>query len=536
MTRRSGSRNTSPSGARAGRGARSVSRPRARRAARPAQPARRVLFLINEVEPLVKVGGLADVGAGLPAALRELGLDVRVAMPLHPSMRPLLKGERPASTLRIPSTAGPQSAAIYLHRLGRVPLWIIDGPPLRDADLVYHSRPEEDAPKLVFASIAALTYAQHSRWVPHVVHANDWHNAAALYWMRLAESARDVFAASAGLLSIHNLPYLGRNAGAALRTYGLPLPSQPDGPPAHAGSAFGLVPEWARDAMLALGIATADRVVAVSPTYAREILTPEYGSGLDGLLRARHAVLDGILNGLDSRIWDPARDLRLRVRFDADRLERRTENTAALRSAFSLVSDLARPLAGIVSRLDRQKGLDYALPALESWLAAGGQVVVLGSGDPELERAYAEFGERHPGHVGVRLGYDPQLAAHIYGGAHLLVMPSRYEPCGVSQMIAMRYGCLPLVRSTGGLRDTVRDAGQPGGTGVVFDEATPEALAQALTRAMSLFGQRSRWRAVQLRAMKRDFGWTRPAREYLQAYTHALRARAHAAKAAQEGR
>jgi starch synthase len=493
------------------------------------------LFLINEADPLIKVGGLADVGGSLPAALRGLGLDVRMALPLHPSMRSLVKGERPAGTVGIPSTAGVQPAAIYLHRLGRVPLWLIDGPPLHEAEVIYHSRPE-DAAKHIFTSIAALAYALRSRWVPDVVHANDWHTAPALYWMRLAEAARDGLGRTAGLLTIHNLPYLGNNAGAALRMFGLPRPGEPDGPPATAKTVHGQIPPWARDALLALGIASADRLVAVSPTYAREILTPEYGSGLDGLLRARKETLEGILNGIDLRVWDPARDARLAARFDVDRLARRAENSAQLRSALGLNGDAARPIAGIVSRLDRQKGLDFALPALEGWLAAGGQVVVLGSGDPELERAYSEFGERHPGHVSVRIGYDAQLAARICGGAHHHLMPSRYEPCGLSQLIAMRYGCLPLVRSTGGLSDTVRDSQLPGGTGFTFDEATPEALSAALEQAMETFTQAGRWRAMQLRGMRQDFGWARSASEYALAYKRAVQARARMAKPRGEGR
>jgi len=496
----------------------------------------RVLFLINEAEPLVKVGGLADVGGSLPAALREMGLDVRLALPLHPTMRPLIKGERSSAELSIPGARASQTASIYTSRLGRVPLWLIDGPPLREADRIYNTRPEEDAGKLVFASIAALRFAMHSGWVPQVVHAHDWHTAAALYWMRLNASAGSTLSASAGVLTIHNLPYLGQNAGAALREYGLPPPGEPDGPAIGPGTPYAHVPEWARDALLALGIASAERIVAVSPSYAREILTPEYGSGLHGLLQSRAEALDGILNGLDVRLWDPARDSRLVARFDASRIDRRARNTAALCVSFGLDGHGDRPLAGIVSRLDRQKGLDYALPALEGWLAAGGQLVVLAAGDLELQRAYVELGERHPGHVGVRIGYDPELAARIYGGAHLLVMPSRYEPCGLSQMIAMRYGCLPLVRSAGGLKDTVGDAEWPGGTGFVFNAATPEALAQTLARALSLFAQPRRWRALQLRAMKKEFGWANSARRYKQVYRHAVRARARSARMTQEAR
>ncbi len=482
------------------------------------------------------MGGLADVGGSLPAVLREMGVDVRLALPVHPALRPRIKGQRPSATIGIPGSGGPQTASIYVGRRGRVPLWLIDGPPLRDADRVYHSRPDEDAGKLVFASIAALGYAMHAGWMPQVVHAHDWHTAVALYWLRLNASAGGLLSTSAGVLTIHNLPFLGQDAGAALREYGLPPPGEPDGPPVGPGTPYANVPEWARESLLALGIASAEEIVAVSPSYSHEILTAEYGSGLHGLLQARAGDLHGILNGLDLHLWDPAHDSRLAARFDASRIDRRERNTSALRSSFGLDGDGEHPLAGIVARLDRQKGLDYALPALESWLAAGGQVAVLAAGDVELQRAYVELGERHPGQVGVRIGYDANLAPRIYAGAHVMVIPSRYEPCGLSQMIAMRYGCLPLVRATGGLKDTVRDAESPRGTGIVFDAATPEALAQAFARAMGLFAQPRRWRALQLRAMKKQFGWARSARHYVRVYRHAVRARARTAPVTQEGR
>jgi starch synthase len=285
------------------------------------------------------------------------------------------------------------------------------------------------------------------------------------------------------------------------------------------------LPGWSRDSMLALGLATADMLSTVSPTYAREIRTPEAGHGLDALLRARSDRLAGVLNGIDTDLWDPAADEALRARFDRDTLERRAANKAALQEEAGLERNERAFLLAMVSRLDSQKGFDIALPVLRRWVEAGGQFVALGSGDAAIERELAALERSSPGRASVRLRFDLPYSRRIYGGADAVAIPSRYEPCGLTQMIAMRYGAVPIARRTGGLADTVTDAADPGGTGILFDGYDAGSLAHALDRALSVYAQPRKWAELQRRGMAKDFSWNRSAAEYEALYREALRHR-----------
>lgn len=472
----------------------------------------RIFFLAAEASPLVQVGGLADVAGSLPNVLCALGNDVRVALPLHPSLRELVKRQNPVARFAIAAWFGPEEACVFQlkPKKGAAHVYLIDGPPLRASDAVYHSSVERDAPKFVFFSLAALELARALAWKPEVVHANDWHTGAAVYWLHTNGKRDPFFGDVATLLTVHNLPYLGDGAGDALRQYGLAPSDHP------------LLPDWARDALLPLALAHADMITPVSPTYAAEIQTPEFGCGLEHFLQSRADHLCGILNGLDTETWDTTKDRTIAANFDWRNLEQRTRNREFLQRKFGFSAHTRVPLLGIVSRLDYQKGLDLALPALAGWAEQGGQAIVLGTGNPDLEDQYRGLSARYPGQVATALEYNATLAARIYAGADLLLMPSRYEPCGLSQMIAMRYGCVPVVRAVGGLRDTVRDVTLDRGTGFVFSESTPEAIAEALGRARALFAQPRRWQAIQRRAMRQDFSWRKSARAYLAAYRRAM--------------
>jgi starch synthase len=471
---------------------------------------RRILFLIAEAAPLIKVGGLADVAQALPRELRALGHDVRVVLPLHPPLRELVGDDQPIATFQISARAGLQDARVYAKPVERDVIYLVDGPPLRAADAPYHSRPEEDAPKFVFFSRAALELARALGWKPDVVHANDWHAAAAIYWLQTKGKSDPFFAETGALITVHNLPYLGDNAGDALREYDL----IPDDEP--------LLPDWARDAILPLALARADIITTVSPTYAAEIRTAQFGCGLEELLQARADRLRGILNGLDARRWDPARDAALAARFDVNRLERRRHNKAALQEELELKPQPDVPLVGVVSRLVHQKGCDIAAPALAQWAERGNQFVVLGRGDESLENQFRELSERFPDRAAAAIRFNAGLASRIYAGADMFLMPSRYEPCGLSQMIAMRYGCIPSVHAVGGLRDTVRDVADARGTGFVFSDDTAAAITDALNRAAALYAQPRRWQALQRRAMRQHFSWKKSARAYLAAYRQAM--------------
>ena len=471
----------------------------------------RVLFLAAEAAPYVKVGGLADVAGSLPQALRELGHDVRLAIPGYGAIDwDRWKPERVAS-FPVPHRGGFQTADVYLADRDA---YFVAGPPIPMHRGIYGSSIAEDGPKFLFFSLAALWTCGTLGWTPDLVHANDWHTAAAPYWLA-ARGRDDPFYASVGsLLTIHNLPHLGRGAGQYLGDYGL-----------TTSPAMEALPPDLRDALLPLGVVSADYLSTVSPTYAREIMTREGGHGLDAVLRSRGDHLAGVLNGLDTKSWDPSADRALAARFDAASLDRRAANKSALQHEAGLARGARIPLAAVVSRLDSQKGLDIAVPAVWNWLRAGGQFVLLGTGDSALEREFARMETERPGQASVRLRFDGAYARRIYAGADFVLIPSRYEPCGLTQMIAMRYGAVPVARRTGGLADTVIDAGDPGGTGLMFDELRPEALWDALERGLGVYADASRWRSLQTRGMQTDFSWSRSARSYEELYRLARDAR-----------
>jgi starch synthase len=333
-----------------------------------------------------------------------------------------------------------------------------------------------------------------------------------VHWLATAGRHDEFFGPVASLLTIHNLPYTGRGAGRFLNDYGLAAPQK-----------LLVLPDWARDSPLALALLSADMLSTVSPTYAREITTPEFGHGLEGILRARQDRLAGVLNGIDTDLWNPATDTAIAARYDAETLATRARNKEALQQEAGLQPSGQTPLLGAVSRLDRQKGFEIAGPGVRRWLDAGGQFVLLGTGDPAIEYEMALLEKAYSGRVRVRLRFDSTFARRIFAGADALLIPSRYEPCGLTQMIGMRYGAVPIVRRTGGLADTVTDASDgERGTGFLFGPFEPEALGQALERARGVYSASRPWRDLQRRGMHADFSWSRSARDYVSLYERAL--------------
>ena len=473
----------------------------------------KVLYLASEAAPLVKTGGLGDVAGSLPKALQALGHDVRVAIPGYGAidwmrLQPVLRAR-----LELPRTGGSQTAEAYEVSVAGVPFYLISGPPIPKDNRVYGDM-AEDGPKFLFFSLAALALCRAIDWRPDLLHANDWHTGAAAYWLSAVGRSQEFFRPIASLLTVHNLGYTGRGASASLREYFLPR-----------AAAVDALPEGAQDSLLALGLLTADRVSTVSPTYAREILTPQFGEGLDGVLRLRGDLPRGILNGIDEDLWSPASDDLLPARYDAEHLDGRAANKTALQRELGLPLGDRTPLLGAVSRLDRQKGFDIAAPAVRRWLETDGQFVLLGTGDPAIQAEMASLEWAYPGRASVRVRFDTGLARRIYAGADALLIPSRYEPCGLTQMIGMRYGAVPVARRTGGLADTVVDAGDPDGNGVMFDEYSPAALWDALERARKVYADPGRWSALQRRGMRADFSWRRSAGEYVGLYQEAVAAR-----------
>jgi starch synthase len=470
----------------------------------------KILYLAAEADPFIKVGGLADVAGSLPEALARLGHEIRVAIPFYPSIDASHLQGSSRIVVEVPNARRGPTAEIFQVRRKSVEFCLVGGAPIAAAPQVYGATVEEDAPKFIFFCQAAVAMCSMLDFRPDILHANDWHTAASVLGLDTLRR-RDPTAFRIGsLLTVHNLPFMGNHAGRFLAAYGLP-----------AFDPSPILPDWARDSLLALGLLHADVITTVSPTYAREILTPEYGLGLEGLLRARSERLFGVLNGIDLEEWNPASDAALAANFDATTLDRRAENKFSLQRTTGLSEGWEGPLLGIVSRLDFQKGIDLALPALRRWVEAGRQCVVLGSGSPELERQLTELGRARPRQMAVRIGFDAPLARRIYGGADLVLVPSRYEPCGLAQMIAMGYGAVPVVRRTGGLADTVIDVSTGEGTGFVFESADSESIERVLERAAKAYADRDFWRVLERRCMEKDFSWSRSAREYVALYERA---------------
>ncbi|NJC95387.1 MAG: starch synthase [Anaerolineales bacterium] len=462
-----------------------------------------ILYLAAEAEPYVKVGGLGDVAGTLPRALRalstdEVKIDVRLVLPMHSVIRD--ESLKPVGIYSIPRGESEVQAEAFEGVLDGMPVYFISGDPIRASGSVYSSNNKLDAEKYVFFSLAALELPRQIDWMPNIIHANDWHTATATYG-NLVKRWEDKKNRIASMITIHNLPFLGPDIKDILESYGLPLANTD-------------LPDWARVLPMPLGLWASDMIVAVSPTYADEILHDEFGSGLQEFFRNRTDTLRGILNGLDTASFDPRTDPVIEKNFSADDLIARKQNKSALQQKLGLPVLPDMPLLGMVSRMDQAKGIDIALSGLRMLGKKDWQLVLLGAGDPKIEAAAKSLQEKLPDRVRVETRYDAKLARQIYAGADIFLMPSRYEPCGISQMIAMRYGCVPLVRAVGGLHDTVTDSE----TGFVFVDKKVKAFNDTLRRALQLYPYHSRWANLQKAGMAQDFSWSKSAGKYLDLY------------------
>lgn len=456
--------------------------------------------------PLIKTGGLADVAGALTVALEERGCNVRVVLPRYGALSAATAGAKVIArtelqhrSVEILETTAPQGQT----------LWLVSCPELFDRDGgPYVDSNGRDWPDnaerfgLFSRTIAWLsTHSPDVAFTPDVVHLNDWQTGLAAPLM-----ARDG-TAPPSLFVIHNLAYQGVFDRATFERLGLPADLWSiDGIEFHGAMSF-----------IKGGITFADRVATVSPTYAREIQTPEFGHGLDGLMRHRAGALHGILNGIDTNVWNPAVDPMLRARYSATNLERKLINKRALQTLLEL--DPAHvPLLGVVSRLAEQKGIDLILPLIDALVSLPAQLAVLGSGDATLQKALEAASAQHRGRVAFKPIVDETLAHMIEAGADIFLMPSRFEPCGLNQMYSQAYGTVPVVRRTGGLADTVKPVAGRSGTGFVFEHPTPEELFSAIKSAVATSRNRHTWRAIQRNGMAQDFSWTHSAGRYIALY------------------
>ena len=486
----------------------------------------RILFMASEVEPFAKTGGLADVAGALPRALAGLGHDVRVLMPKYRGVEAVAGELRPvAPRVRIP--LGDREAEGVLLE-GRepsgVPVYFLAQDHYYDREALYGTSDGDywdNCERFVFFCRAGLEAVARlgegaAAWRPQIVHANDWQTGLVPVYLRTLYRDHPGLAKVATVFTIHNLAFQG-----VFWHYDMPMTGLGWDLFTPAGIEF-----YGKLNFLKGGLVFSDLLTTVSRTYAREIRTSAFGNGLEGVLEERSHDLHGVVNGIDYEVWNPAKDRAIPVPYAADDPEGKAACRESLRAELGLEAG-SGPVIGLVTRLTEQKGLDLVLGALPALLAEGCQLALLGSGDAHLEQAFRAAAREHPARIAARIGYEPELARRIYAGSDGFLMPSRYEPCGLGQLIALRYGSAPIVRRTGGLADTVTefDPARRSGTGFIFDAFAVDALLDAVRRAASAYRQPALWRALVKNAMTADFSWEASAREYVTLYGKALKAR-----------
>jgi starch synthase len=472
----------------------------------------RVLSVASEIYPIIKTGGLADVAGALPAAVRAHGVEMRTLVPGYPDV---MRALHDAQELRHWNEFSGGPIRLLAGSRDGLELFVLDAPHLfaRPGN-PYLGRDGQDWPDngLRFAALARMAaeigLGTVPAFVPDVVHAHDWQAGLAPAYLHYANRPRP-----GTVMTIHNMAYQGKFPYEMLGAFGLPQDSfNIHGVEYYGGIGF-----------LKAGLQFADRITTVSPTYAREIQSDEGGMGLGGLLRERSGVLSGILNGIDTEVWNPATDPHIAYRYGADELQFRAANKAALQRQFNLEPSQEALLLGVISRLSWQKGLDLLLEAIPTILGEGMQLALLGSGDRDLRDRYQAAARAHPGRISVVIGYDEILAHLVQAGSDALVVPSRFEPCGLTQLCALRYGSVPIVSPVGGLADTVIDIGEADisghdATGFKFGPVTAEGLGGALRKANLAFHDKLTWRTLQRSGMTTDVSWRHRAGEYAKLY------------------
>jgi starch synthase len=472
-----------------------------------------VLMVASECAPFAKTGGLADVVGALPAALTPHGVTSRVLLPAYPALFPLLpKGKEVARFDDLPGGFG---RIVQVDAQG-VPLFLLDAPQLFDRPgglYIDEAGRDWSDNHIRFAALsmaaARIAMGAIDGYQPDVLHAHDWQAALAPVYLRMA--GRDT---PRSVITIHNIAFQGRFGPQVLGQLHLKTDwFHPEGLEFHGDLSF-----------LKGALMFSDRITTVSPTYAREILTPEFGMGLDGVLRSRAGVLSGLLNGIDTDAWNPAEDPALAQTYDARSLKRKAANRAAIRAKLGLTDDSTGPLFCVISRLTNQKGLDALLDAVPHLVGRGAQLAVLGSGQSELEQGFRKAASDYAGQVAAYIGYDEPLSHLMQAGSDAILIPSRFEPCGLTQLYGLRYGTLPVVARTGGLADTVIDANvaalaAKAATGFVFEDISGTGIANAIDRVVDAYSDQKLWQSMQRAAMRHPVGWDVSAKGYRDLYS-----------------
>ncbi|MFQ5708862.1 MAG: glycogen synthase [bacterium] len=479
----------------------------------------RICFAISECVPYVKTGGLADVGGALPKALASLGCEVKVFLPLYRHIDPQEHGLMVVEELQnLAAAVGSKSVTFHVWQ-GRLPhspveVYFIDCPYYYDRAQVYTSDPDEDERFILFQK-AIIQILQHYRWAPDVVHCNDWQTSLLPAYLKFNFKQDDLFSQTACLLSIHNVGYQGLFAKDSIAKASLGYEHFYPGGPYELDGAF---------CMLKAGISFSEIITTVSETYAYEIQTPAYGARLDGVLATRKDDLYGVLNGIDTTVWNPRVDEFIPYRYGLRNITNKKKDQQALLDYAGLPFEEKVATIGIVSRLTKQKGFDLLMPIIGKIMQLPLQIVALGSGDRAYEDFFSAATRTYKRRFAACIGYNNRLAHLITAGCDLFLMPSLYEPCGLNQMYSLNYGTVPIVRKTGGLADTVKDYHEyyEEGNGFSFSEYSPYALYLTIRRALDIFRDKKTWREIMKRGMKQDFSWKHSAQKYLALYQKAV--------------
>lgn len=471
----------------------------------------KVLFASAEAAPFAKVGGLGDVAGALPASILSNfsdQIDIRIIMPFHSAVKTKNPPHKRIGTFSFTTSTEPIECELFVAEIDNVPVYLVDNAQINHDSPVYHGDWRLDGMKYSSFSLALLEAARYLDWEFDILHANDWHTALAVYALSTTYKDDPFFAKVKTMLSVHNLPYNGWGSQEAMASLGFQASEDLD------------LPDWAKFTPLPMGISTTDKVVTVSPGYAREILTPEYGCGLEKYLQKYSEKVTGILNGIDESKWDPAEDQAISQNFSVSELGKRVKNKLDLQKALDFEVNEDIPLLTIVSRMDQQKGVPAILEALPQLTDQKWQFVLLGTGNPNIEAQAVQLAEKYPDRIACFIKYDDVIARVLYASGDIFIMPSLYEPCGLSQMFAMRYGNLPLATATGGLVDSIVDFSiDPAkATGFLYKEKSTEGLIKALKLALLTFKDKTQWSKMQQNAMTTDFSWATSAAKYLEIY------------------
>jgi len=488
-----------------------------------------ILLVSSEVEPFAKTGGLADVCGALPKALKELGHEVRIIMPryrfisewkfkLHDIIR--LK-DIPVNVGKSIETANVKSSFIS-NLKEKVQVYFLDNAKYFGRDGTYqspagHKDYRDNDERFVFFARGVLETLKRLGWQPDIIHCNDWQTGLIPAYLKTLYADDPFFKTVKSVFTIHNMAYQGAFPPESFAKTNLPESLfKTDGVEAYGKFNF-----------LKTGLYFADAITTVSPRYAQEICdSPELGAGLNGLLTQRRKDLHGIINGIDYQVWNPATDEGIFRKYDMKSIEAKLDNKKALTGRFGLEFSPTTPVIGAITRLVDQKGFDLVLDIFDDLMQSNVQFILIASGDKGLEKRFEQFRKKYPKQVGTFMGFDEALAHLVEAGSDMLLMPSRYEPCGLNQMYSMRYGTIPIVRATGGLEDTVEDySGNGKGTGFKFGNFDSKELLKTVQRALKVFEQSEEWRKLVRNGMQRDFSWENSARKYLALYKELLKIR-----------